>query len=216
MGRKAAFPSAALRRASAPLPAALGAIGRIRTLADPCLPHRWPTLKTVRGAGCESWRRLAFVYITNRLQCASNLPFQIRCMPSRRHPPPYAPPSPPPRPSCHCASSPSSGIAWYCAMLASTARRCRAASCGRGVAGVGVERKVWVGARHRGGGGLHGARARRDRQRIRAHVPGASLPGRQRTGGCVALRCPPHTSQCCCRWLAATLAHLAQRRSCSW
>lgn len=36
------------------------------------------------------------------------------------------------------------------------------------------------------------------------------------TAACVALRCPPHTSQWCCRWEAATLPHLPQRRSCSW
>ena len=36
------------------------------------------------------------------------------------------------------------------------------------------------------------------------------------TAACVPLRCPPHTSQCCCRWEQATVPHFWQRRSCSW
>lgn len=127
-----------------------------------------------------------------------------------------APPPPPPPPSCQPASSASSGMPWNSAMLASTPSCCRAVAC-RAHARLGVRWGPYGGGRMGRRGGLAAARQWRAPQpsmcKCRSSPRRGAAPP---TGGCVPRRCPPHTSQLCCRWLVATEAHFMHRMSCSW
>lgn len=100
---------------------------------------------------------------------------------------------------------------WNSAMLASTPRSCLAVDC-IAYAQEGGRAGTHIRSTDRNLPGPHHSIGHRTaRPMSMQHVAIPAL-----TGSWVPAKCPPHTSQLCCKWLVATDAHLMHRRSCSW